>query len=88
MAVVNVMIVMTKVRGKVIKVKFIIVEDLIWGIDILLISVMNEKILTTGKILVVTMMMMLKLLMASVLTMLPIVKRACRQTEGWPLFQK
>ena len=82
------MIVMTKVRGKVIKVKFIIVEDLIWGIDILLISVVNEKILTTGKIVVVTMMMMLKLLMASVLTMLPIVKRAYRQTERWPLFQK
>ena len=34
MAVVNVMIVMTKVRGKVIKVKFIMVEDLIWSVDI------------------------------------------------------
>ena len=30
---------MTKVRGKVINVKFIMVEDLIWGIDILFISV-------------------------------------------------
>ena len=34
MVVVNVMIVMTKVRGKVIKVKFIMVEDLIWSVDI------------------------------------------------------